>query len=148
MYKLDRNKAVELEISNDAYYLFTEDEEPLDDASYDEINALYEKYESFEIEKISELKNGLIKILLIPYIEESNNDWDYYFEFFNNWILNIKVISEEKALIQCENTNTGKIAYCITCDIITLHNKKWLKYKTEEAQKVFNQIPFSKAIKY
>ena len=148
MYKLDRNKAVELEISNDAYYLFTEDEEPLDDTSYDEINALYEKYESFEIEKINELKNGLIKILLIPYIEESNNDWDYYFEFFNNWILNIKVISEEKALIQCENTNTGKIAYHIICDIITLHNKKWLKYKTEEAQKVFNQIPFSKAIKY
>lgn len=148
MYKLDKAKAVELDISNDAFYLFTEDEEPIDESCYDEINRLYAKYESFEIEKIKELNNGLIKVLLIPYIEESNQDWDCYFEFFNNWILNIKLISETKALIQCENTNTGKVAYHITCDIITIHNKKWIKYKSVEAQKVYSQLPLSKANKY
>ena len=48
MYKLDKSKAVELDISNDAFYLFTEDDEPIDESCYDEINNLYAKYESFD----------------------------------------------------------------------------------------------------
>ena len=54
-------------------------------------NNLYAKYESFEIEKIKELNNGLIKVLLIPYVE-TNQSWDYFISMFNNWILNIKIL--------------------------------------------------------
>ena len=147
MYKLDKSKSVELDISNDAFYLFTEDDEPIDESCYDEINNLYAKYESFEIEKIKELNNGLIKVLLIPYVE-TNQSWDYFISMFNNWILNIKILSETEVLIQSEQVSTGKISYCVKGQIIELHCKKWIKYKTTETQKVYNQIPLFKANKY
>ena len=147
MYKLDKSKSVELDISNDAFYLFTEDDEPIDESCYDEINNLYAKYESFEIEKIKDLNNGLIKVLLTPYIE-TDQSWDYFISTFNNWILNIKILSDTEALIQSEQVSTGKIGHCVKGQIVEINNKKWIKYKNTETQRVYNQFPLFKASKY
>lgn len=79
-FKLDYSKAQTMQISNDAFFFVTEEEEPLDEENLEEAqeilsmfpNGFYVKENWKSVED-----SDLIEATFIPYVED-NDDWDEY----------------------------------------------------------------------
>lgn len=74
MYSLNIKQAERAIVSNDAFCYFTNDEEPLDGASWDEINALLDAWsDGFELRdpQPAEGRPGYLNVLLVPYVQDT-----------------------------------------------------------------------------
>ena len=74
MYSLNTDKAERVIMCNDTFCYFTNDEEPLDDASWDEINALLEAWPNgFELRDplLAGSQPGHLDVLLVPYTQDT-----------------------------------------------------------------------------
>lgn len=74
MYSLNANRAEHVIVSNDAFCYFTRDEEPLDDASWSEINELLETWpDGFELRdpRPTGSQPGHLDVLLVPYMPDT-----------------------------------------------------------------------------
>ena len=93
MYKLNYEKAVVLQISNDAFFYLAKDEYPIDEANFEEIEEIQEMFPcGFYIEdnwSYVEDCDDLIEATFVPY-EEDKWDYDEYIDMFNDWQLQIK----------------------------------------------------------
>lgn len=83
-FKLDYDKAQLLQISNDAFFFITEEEEPLDEENLEEAQEILDMFPNgFYIkEDWAFVKDSdLIEATFVPYIEvknDENEDWDEY----------------------------------------------------------------------
>ena len=79
-FKLDYSKAQAIQISNDAFFFITEEEEPLDEENLEEAQEVLSMFPNgFYVEEDWKyVKNSdLIEAIFIPYVEDED-DWDEY----------------------------------------------------------------------
>ena len=78
-FKLDYSKAQAIQISNDAFFFITEEEEPLDEENLEEAQEVLSIFPNgFYVEDWRYVKNSdLIEVIFIPYVEDED-DWDEY----------------------------------------------------------------------
>lgn len=79
-FKLDNSKAQTLQISNDAFFFITEEEEPLDDANLEEAQEILGMFpKGFYVEDNWRYveDSDLIEATFIPYVENTD-DYDEY----------------------------------------------------------------------
>lgn len=79
-FKLDYSKAQTMQISNDAFFFVTEEEEPLDEENLEEAQEILNMFPNgFYVEENwkSVEDSDLIEATFIPYVED-NDDWDEY----------------------------------------------------------------------
>lgn len=81
-FRLDQSKALELQISNDAFFYLLEEEEPLDEANIEEVQEILAMFPNgFIIE--NDWKpvedSDLIEAVFVPYVID-DADYDEYFE--------------------------------------------------------------------
>lgn len=79
-FKLDYSKAQIMQISNDAFFFITEEEEPLDEENLEEAQEILSMFPNgFYVEENWKLveDSDLIEATFIPYVED-NDDWDEY----------------------------------------------------------------------
>lgn len=79
-FRLDYSKAQAIQISNDAFFFITEEEEPLDEKNLEEAQEVLSIFPNgFYVEEDWKyIKNsGLIEAIFIPYVEDED-DWDEY----------------------------------------------------------------------
>lgn len=77
---LDYSKAQTMQISNDAFFFITEEEEPLDEENLEEANEIIGMFPNgfYVKENWAPVENSdLIEATFIPYVEDSNNNSDY-----------------------------------------------------------------------
>lgn len=91
-FKLDKNKALELQITNDAFFYLLEEEEPLDEANLEEAQEILAMFPNgFVIEEgwkpVED--SDLIEATFIPYTVD-NADYDEYFELTARMQIQIK----------------------------------------------------------
>ena len=99
MYKLDYNKKITIQLSNDAFFYLKDGEELIDDANADEVAeiiAMFEFENGYYIEDNWQYVNDsdLIEATFVPYVEEQW-DFDEYIDLFNGWQLQIKWLNIE-----------------------------------------------------
>ena len=99
MYKLDYNKKITIQLSNDAFFYLKDGEELIDDANADEVAeiiAMFEFENGYYIEDSWQYVNDsdLIEATFVPYVEEQW-DFDEYIDLFNGWQLQIKWLNTE-----------------------------------------------------
>ena len=137
-YVLDSNKAVVMQISNDAFFFLKEDEEPLDEDNLDEANEILQMFPNgFVISdnwEYVEDEPDTVQVTFIPYVEEQQN-WDGYIEMFGGWIIQFNILNNESAHIRHYNETTGKIFSEQDCLIKYYNNKPWLYYPADASQK-------------
>ena len=97
-------------ISNDAYYYFTENEEPLDDASWDEIAEIEATFENFDIELIKALDTGQFEVNII--IKDLKAEYDGVLHLpMKNINLYLNVIGINRIKGTCINEETKDTLY-------------------------------------
>ncbi len=91
-FKLDYSKAQTMQISNDAFFYLTEEEEPLDEENLDEAKEIVSMFPNgFYVNENWKLveNSDLIEVTFIPYVED-NDDYDEYQNLTNHIQLQIK----------------------------------------------------------
>ena len=100
MYALNYKDKKTLQLSNDAFFMLYQDEEPIDDEN---------REEAFEIAQM--FPNGfliaddwdyvedsdIIEATFIPYTK-SSFDYDMYFDTFNGWQFQVKLLKDNKII--------------------------------------------------
>lgn len=81
-FKLDKSQALELQITNDAFFYLLEEEEPLDEANLEEAQEILAMFPNgFVIEEgwrpVED--SDLIEAVFVPYVSD-NTDYDEYYE--------------------------------------------------------------------
>lgn len=79
-FKLDYSKAQTMQISNDAFFFITEEEELLDEENLEEAQEILSMFPNgfYVKENWKPVENSdLIEATFIPYVED-NDDWDEY----------------------------------------------------------------------
>ena len=79
-FKLDYSKAQAIQISNDAFFFITEEEEPLDEENLEEAQEILSMFPNgFYVEENWKPveDSDLIEATFIPYVEDED-DWDEY----------------------------------------------------------------------
>ena len=123
-----------IQLTNDAYNFFANNEPCLDEANLSEIEELKQKYAyGFTLNDVTYVGNsGNVSVTLVPNIlVESADPYTHYFWLFNGWRLEYKYL--EKAKIECRyfDTKTGVSSEVQVCDVT---NNKFGKpqFKTQK----------------
>lgn len=108
-FKLDKSQALELQISNDAFFYLLEEEEPLDEANLEEAQEILEMFPNgFIIEEgwkpVED--SDLIEAIFVPYVKDLD-DYDEYLDLTKYVQLQIKWLSPTQILAWWYNSKTG-----------------------------------------
>lgn len=144
-YVLDKNQSVIMQISNDTFFYIKEDEEPLDDESFEEINRIMKMFPNGLIinDNWEYIKNkpNAVQVTIIPYIEEQQ-DWDGCIPIFNHGVCKFKIENAKFAYVQNYNEKTGKTSIKQKASIEYFYGKPWLCYPIESKSR--SMIPMWK----
>lgn len=91
-FRLDYSKAQTMQISNDAFFFITEEEEPLDEENLEEAQEVLSMFPNgfYVEENWKPVENSdLIEATFIPYVEDED-DWDEYQDISKYWQMQIK----------------------------------------------------------
>lgn len=108
-FRLDYSKAQTMQISNDAFFFITEEEEPLDEENLEEAqevlsmfpNGLYVEENWKPVED-----SDLIEATFIPYVEDED-DWDEYQDLTKHLQMQIKWLDANHIRIWWYNRQKG-----------------------------------------
>lgn len=109
LFILDTTRAIELQISNDAFFYLLEEEEPLDEANLEEAQEILAMFPNGFV-----VKDGwkpvedsdLIEAIFIPYVAD-NTDYDEYFELTKYMQLQIKWLDASHICAWWYNAKAG-----------------------------------------
>lgn len=108
-FELDSSKAQTLQISNDAFFFITEEEEPLDEANLEEAQEILSMFpKGFYVEdnwKYVE-NSDLIEATFIPYVENTD-DYDEYEDITKYVQIQIKWIDTSHVKTWLYNSQKG-----------------------------------------
>lgn len=108
-FRLDYSKAQTMQISNDAFFFITEEEEPLDEENLEEAQEVLNMFPNgFYVEenwKIVE-NSDLIEATFIPYVEDED-DWDECQELTKYVQAQIKWLDENHIRMWWHNRQKG-----------------------------------------
>ena len=108
-FKLDYGKAQTMQISNDAFFFITEEEEPLDEKNLKEAQEILSMFPNgFYVEKNwkSIENSGLIEATFIPYVEDKD-DWDECQDLTKYIQIQIKWLDTNHILMWWHNSQNG-----------------------------------------
>lgn len=108
-FKLDYSKAQTLQISNDAFFFITEEEEPLDEANLEEAQEVLSMFPNgFYVEEgwTRVEDSDLIEAVFVPYIEDAD-DYDEYQELTKYIQQQIKWLDADTIRVWWYNSQTG-----------------------------------------
>lgn len=120
-FKLDKSQALELQISNDAFFYLLEEEEPLDEANLEEAQEILTMFPNgFIIEDNWKLveDSDLIEAIFVPYVID-NADYDEYFELTKYTQVQIKWLDISRIKAWLYNSETGARESLGNCKIYT-----------------------------
>ena len=108
-FKLDKSQAIELQITNDAFFYLLEEEEPLDEANLEEAQEILAMFPNgFVIEEgwkpVED--SDLIEAIFIPYVAD-NADYDEYSELTAHIQMQIKWLDATHIRMWWYNSETG-----------------------------------------
>lgn len=108
-FRLDKSRALELQITNDAFFYLLEEEEPLDETNLEEAQEILAMFPNgFVIEEgwkpVED--SDLIEAIFIPYIID-NADYDEYFELTAYIQMQIKWLDTTHIRMWWYNSKTG-----------------------------------------
>lgn len=117
-YKLDADKAVTMQISNDSFWYLYQEEEMIDEDNMEEAEEVMSMFPNGFIVKddykVVDDEPDLIECTFIPYVEDNDIIWDGEFVAFNSkglrsTVMLFKVISHEKCSIRLYDERDGRI---------------------------------------
>lgn len=135
-YRLDNSKTQTFQISNDAAYYLMYGDEPLDEDNLDEakeIEAMFPHGYSVSSWELVEGDEGLIEIVLVPYVQDDIK-YDGQVDFVaKNWVLRYKYINSDFAHINIYNNQTGEVHMDFDCRVIRTKNSKypWIVFNSD-----------------
>ena len=108
-FKLDYSKAQVIQISNDAFFFITEEEEPLDEENLEEAQEILSMFPNgFYVEEnwkpIED--SDLIEATFIPYVEDED-DWDEYQDLTKYLQMQIKWLDTNHVRVWWYNCQKG-----------------------------------------
>ena len=108
-YVLDRSQAIEMQISNDAFFYLLEEEEPLDEANLEEAQEILAMFPNgFVIDEgwkpVED--SDLIEVMFTPYVPDTA-DYDEYLELTAQHHLQIKWLDAIHIRAWWYNVETG-----------------------------------------
>lgn len=108
-FKLDYSKAQTMQISNDAFFFITEEEEPLDEENLEEAQEVLSMFPNgFYVEENWKPveDSDLIEATFIPYVEDED-DWDEYQDLTKYIQMQIKWLNANHIRVWWFNNQTG-----------------------------------------
>ena len=158
-YKLDLEKAVTLQISNDAFWFLYQDEEMIDEDNMEEAEEVLSMFANgFVIKddyKIVDDEPDLIECTFIPYVEDKDMNWDGEYTAFNSKsirsdVVLFKIINHNKCYIRWTDERNGKIHREGEYDVTYYDGNPWCVIPPENTnRKQCSLIPmWGKRIKY
>ena len=108
-FKLDYSKAQTMQISNDAFFFITEEEEPLDEENLEEAQEVLSMFPNgFYVEENWKPveDSDLIEATFIPYVEDED-DWDEYQDLTKYIQMQIKWLDANHIRVWWFNSQTG-----------------------------------------
>lgn len=108
-FRLDYSKAQTMQISNDAFFFITEEEEPLDEENLEEAQEVLSMFPNgFYVEENWKLveNSDLIEATFIPYVEDED-DWDECQELTKYVQAQIKWLDENHIRMWWYNSQKG-----------------------------------------
>ena len=120
-FKLDKSQALELQITNDAFFYLLEEEEPLDETNLEEAEEILAMFPNgFIIEESWKPveDSDLIEATFVPYVID-NADYDEYCELTNSIQIQIKWVSSNQILAWWYNSETGARELLGTLNVYT-----------------------------
>lgn len=126
---LNESEAIQLTLSNDAFFYIYKNEEPLDDDNIAEAKNILAKFPNgFVISNWSYMGSSYINATFVPYINDYV-EYDGQMPFIcKDWVLRYKYLSKEIAHINIYNTVTGKVNIDCDCKIVYIKNKPWVMF--------------------
>lgn len=108
-FRLDYSKAQTMQISNDAFFFITEEEEPLDEENLEEAQEVLSMFPNgFYVEENWKPveDSDLIEATFIPYVEDED-DWDEYQDLTKYIQMQIKWLDANHIRVWWFNNQTG-----------------------------------------
>lgn len=108
-FRLDYSKAQTMQISNDAFFFITEEEEPLDEENLEEAQEVLSMFPNgFYVEENWKPveDSDLIEATFIPYVEDED-DWDEYQDLTKYIQMQIKWLDANHIRVWWYNSQTG-----------------------------------------
>lgn len=108
-FRLDQSKALELQLSNDAFFYLLEEEEPLDEANLEEAFEILTMFPNgFIIKEDWKLveDSDLVEATFVPYVVD-NADYDEYFELTKYIYIQIKWLDSTHIRMWWYNSEIG-----------------------------------------
>lgn len=108
-FKLDYSKAQTMQISNDAFFFITEEEEPLDEENLEEAQEVLSMFPNgFYVEENWKPveDSDLIEATFIPYVEDED-DWDEYQDLTKYIQMQIKWLDANHIRVWWYNSQKG-----------------------------------------
>lgn len=108
-FKLDYSKAQIMQISNDAFFFITEEEEPLDEENLEEAQEVLSMFPNgFYVEENWKPveDSDLIEATFIPYVEDED-DWDEYQDLTKYLQMQIKWLDANHVRVWWYNCQKG-----------------------------------------
>ena len=108
-FRLDYSKAQTMQISNDAFFFITEEEEPLDEENLEEAQEVLSMFPNgFYVEENWKPveDSDLIEATFIPYVEDED-DWDEYQDLTKYLQMQIKWLDANHIRIWWYNCQKG-----------------------------------------
>ena len=108
-FRLDYSKAQTMQISNDAFFFITEEEEPLDEENLEEAQEVLSMFPNgFYVEENWKPveDSDLIEATFIPYVEDED-DWDEYQDLTKYLQMQIKWLDANHIRVWWYNSQKG-----------------------------------------
>ena len=108
-FRLDYSKAQTMQISNDAFFFITEEEEPLDEENLEEAQEVLSMFPNgFYVEENWKPveDSDLIEATFIPYVEDED-DWDEYQDLTKYLQMQIKWLDANRIRVWWYNSQKG-----------------------------------------
>lgn len=108
-FRLDYSKAQTMQISNDAFFFITEEEEPLDEENLEEAQEVLSMFPNgFYVEENWKPveDSDLIEATFIPYVEDED-DWDKYQDLTKYLQMQIKWLDASHIRVWWYNSQKG-----------------------------------------
>ena len=108
-FRLDYSKAQTMQISNDAFFFITEEEEPLDEENLEEAQEVLSMFPNgFYVEENWKPveDSDLIEAIFIPYVEDED-DWDEYQDLTKYLQMQIKWLDANHIRVWWYNCQKG-----------------------------------------